>query len=108
MQITFAAPAVIKAGSWVVGATDGGALLPAALAADKASGGALTRALKSSSFTGKAGWTADAYTAIAKDPQFWKSVGLSLTLAAATTALSLLLHPEHCETTPVMYPFMVF
>lgn len=43
------------------------------------------------SFTGKAGWTADAYTAIAKDPQFWKSVGLSLTLAAATTALSLLL-----------------
>ncbi len=43
------------------------------------------------SFTGKAGWTTDAYTAIAKDPQFWKSVGLSLSLAAATTALSLML-----------------
>ena len=55
MQITFAAPAVIKAGSWVVGATDGGALLPAALAADKASGGALTRALKFSRFKGSPG-----------------------------------------------------
>lgn len=43
------------------------------------------------SFTSKAGWSTDAYTAIAKDPQFWKSVGLSLTLAVVTTALSLLL-----------------
>ncbi len=43
------------------------------------------------SFTAKNGWSADAYTAIAKDPQFWKSVGLSLMLAFVTTVLSLLL-----------------
>lgn len=43
------------------------------------------------SFTGKNGWSAAAYTAIAKDPQFWKSVGLSLMLALVTTVLSLLL-----------------
>lgn len=43
------------------------------------------------SFTGKSGWSIDAYSAVAKDPQFWKSVGLSLMLALATTALSLLL-----------------
>ena len=43
------------------------------------------------SFTGKDGWNMDAYTATAKDPQFWKSVGLSLTLALVTTVLSLLL-----------------
>ena len=55
MQISFVAPSNIAAGAWVVGATDGSVLLPAAVRADKASGGALTRALKSSSFTGKAG-----------------------------------------------------
>lgn len=43
------------------------------------------------SFTGKNGWSGDAYTTIARDPQFWKSVGLSLMLALATTVLSLLL-----------------
>jgi len=43
------------------------------------------------SFTSKSGWSIDAYTAIAKDPQFWKSVGLSLLLALVTTVLSLLL-----------------
>jgi leucyl aminopeptidase len=55
MQISFAAPAAISAGSWVVAAVEGGALLPAALAADKASGGALTRALKFSRFKGAPG-----------------------------------------------------
>ena len=55
MQISFVAPSNIAAGAWVVGATDGSVLLPAAVRADKASGGALSRALKSSSFTGKAG-----------------------------------------------------
>jgi len=55
MQISFVAPSNLTTGAWVVGATDGGALLPAAVAADKASGGALTRALKFSRFTGKAG-----------------------------------------------------
>lgn len=55
MDISFAAPASIKAGSWVVGAVEGRALLPAALAADKASGGALTRALKFARFKGARG-----------------------------------------------------
>ena len=43
------------------------------------------------SFTSKNGWSLDAYTAIANDPQFWRSVGLSLMLALVTTVLSLLL-----------------
>ena len=57
MQISFVAPsdAAPSQGAWVVGAADGGALLPAAVRADRASGGALTRALKFSRFTGKAG-----------------------------------------------------
>jgi leucyl aminopeptidase len=57
MQISFVAPsdAAPNQGAWVVGAVDGAALLPGAIAADKASGGALTRALKFSRFTGKAG-----------------------------------------------------
>lgn len=56
MQISFAAPAsTIEAGSWVVAASEGRALTPAAVKADKASGGALTRALKFSRFAGKAG-----------------------------------------------------
>ncbi len=58
MQISFAAPKpVVSAGSWVVGACEGGALMPAAVRADKASGGALTRGLKVSRFTGKSGQT---------------------------------------------------
>jgi leucyl aminopeptidase len=62
MQISFVAPADVtskargkEAGAWVVGAAEGSALLPAAVAADKASGGALSRALKFSRFTGKPG-----------------------------------------------------
>jgi leucyl aminopeptidase len=55
MQISFATPANVTAGAWVVGASDGAALLPAAARADKASGGALARALKFSRFTGKSG-----------------------------------------------------
>src|SRR4051812_48281703 len=55
MQISFVAPSNVPAGAWVVGASDGAALLPAAIRLDKASGGALTRALKVSRFTGKAG-----------------------------------------------------
>jgi leucyl aminopeptidase len=54
MQISFAAPSVVTAGAWVVGAA-GTALLPAAVAADKASGGALSRAVKFSTFKGKSG-----------------------------------------------------
>jgi leucyl aminopeptidase len=66
MQISFVAPADVTAksgakdggargGAVVVGAVEGAVLLPAAARADKASGGALTRALKISRFTGKAG-----------------------------------------------------
>jgi leucyl aminopeptidase len=59
MQISFATPTTagqnVTAGAWVVGASDGAALLPAAARADKASGGALARALKFSRFTGKSG-----------------------------------------------------
>ena len=56
MQISFAAsvPTALS-GSWVVGAMEGSALQGAAARADKASGGALSRGLKVSRFTGKAG-----------------------------------------------------
>jgi leucyl aminopeptidase len=54
MQISFTAPSVVTAGAWVVGAA-GTALLPGAVAADKASGGALSRAVKFSTFKGKSG-----------------------------------------------------
>jgi leucyl aminopeptidase len=59
MQISFVAPSDVTPtqgdGAWVVGAIEGGALLPAAARLDKTSGGALTRALKFSRFTGKPG-----------------------------------------------------
>jgi leucyl aminopeptidase len=58
MQISFVGSADVTAkdgGAWVVGATEKAALLPGAVRLDKASGGALTRALKFSSFTGKSG-----------------------------------------------------
>ncbi|HWY61276.1 MAG TPA: leucyl aminopeptidase [Rhizomicrobium sp.] len=56
MQISFAAPPTrVQSGSWVVAASEGRSLLPAAIRADKASGGALSRGLKVSRFTGKSG-----------------------------------------------------
>jgi leucyl aminopeptidase len=55
MQLSFAAPGSVSAGAWVVGAVEGSSLLPAAVKADDASGGAISRALKVSRFTGKAG-----------------------------------------------------
>jgi leucyl aminopeptidase len=58
MQISFVASADVTAkdgGARVVGAAEKAALLPAAVRLDKASGGSLTRALKVSGFTGKAG-----------------------------------------------------
>jgi leucyl aminopeptidase len=55
MQISFVTPTAVTSGAWVVGALEGGALLPAALRADKASAGALSRAVKVSKFTGKSG-----------------------------------------------------
>jgi leucyl aminopeptidase len=60
MQISFAAPtALVQSGSWVVSATEGGVLSAAALKADKASGGAISRGLKVSRFTGKSGQMLD-------------------------------------------------
>ena len=56
MQISFAAPpSKVQAGSWVVAASQGKAFSQAAVKADKASAGALVRALKFSRFTGKSG-----------------------------------------------------
>jgi leucyl aminopeptidase len=56
MQISFTAPASkVQAGSWVVAASEGKAFTQAAVKADKASAGALTRALKFSRFAGKSG-----------------------------------------------------
>ena len=58
MQISFVGFADVTArepGAWVVAAAEKATLLPAAVRLDKASGGALTRALKFSRFTGKAG-----------------------------------------------------
>ena len=55
MQISFVTNAATGDGAWVVGAVEGGILLPSAVRLDKASGGILTRALKFSRFTGKTG-----------------------------------------------------
>jgi len=55
MQLSFVAPRPIGPGALVVAATEGGKLLPAAAAADKEAGGALTRGLGFSRFTGKSG-----------------------------------------------------
>ena len=55
MQLSFAAPHAVDSGAWVVGAADGNVLTAAAQKADRASGGALSRGLKVSKFTGKSG-----------------------------------------------------
>ena len=55
MQLSFAAPHSVETGAWIVGALEGSALTPAAQKADKAAGGALSRGLKVSRFTGKSG-----------------------------------------------------
>ena len=58
MQISLCAPSDVTAkegGAWVVGAAEGSALLPAAISLDKLSGGAISRALKVSRFSGKSG-----------------------------------------------------
>jgi leucyl aminopeptidase len=55
MQVSFAAPSEVKSGAWVVGASEGPQLLPAAAKADKAASGAVARALAVSRFKGKAG-----------------------------------------------------
>ncbi|MEI9991551.1 MAG: leucyl aminopeptidase [Rhizomicrobium sp.] len=55
MQLSFIVPGDVRSGAWVVGAADGAVLTPAAQKADKAAGGALSRGLKVSKFTGKSG-----------------------------------------------------
>ena len=55
MQLSFVAPSAVNSGVWVVAAADGPNLLPAAERADKASGGAIGRALAVSRFAGKPG-----------------------------------------------------
>jgi len=55
MQLSFAAPGSVSTGAWVVGAAEGPVLTAAAQKADAASGGAISRGLKVSRFTGKAG-----------------------------------------------------
>jgi leucyl aminopeptidase len=55
MQLSFAGPHSVDSGAWIVGALEGGILSAAAQKADKAVGGALSRALKLSRFTGKSG-----------------------------------------------------
>ena len=52
MKITFANPIVPKAGAVVVGVLEGRKLTPSAEAVDEATGGAVTRAIKASSFKG--------------------------------------------------------
>ena len=55
MQLSFAAPRSVDSGAWIVGALDGGTLTAAAQKADKSAGGALSRALRVSRFSGKPG-----------------------------------------------------
>lgn len=55
MQLSLAAPHSIDSGAWIVGALEGNTLTAAAQKADKVTGGALSRALKVSSFKGKPG-----------------------------------------------------
>jgi leucyl aminopeptidase len=52
MKISFAKPAVVKSGALVVLASKGPELTPSARVVDKATGGALSRALKASRYTG--------------------------------------------------------
>ena len=55
MQFNFSAARTVASGAWIVGAAEGVGLLPAAAKADKATGGAISRAMPSSQFTGKSG-----------------------------------------------------
>jgi leucyl aminopeptidase len=57
MRLTFATPDLKRPGAFVVFATDGGKLSASADKLDKASGGALKRALKNSKFKGRKGQT---------------------------------------------------
>jgi len=55
MNISFASPSVPSSGALVVGVLEGGKLTPSATSLDKATDGALERAIAASSFSGKKG-----------------------------------------------------
>ncbi len=55
MKISFAAPALPKSATVVVGVAKGGKLSPSAAELDKATGGALARAIEASRYSGKKG-----------------------------------------------------
>ncbi len=55
MKITFSDLAIPTSGAVIAFATDGGDLMPSAVALDEATGGALAKAIKGSTFKGKAG-----------------------------------------------------
>ncbi|HEY4263866.1 MAG TPA: leucyl aminopeptidase [Micropepsaceae bacterium] len=55
MEISFAAPDAVSPGALVVGVLEGGVLSDAAMRADRATGGAVKRALQVSRFKGQAG-----------------------------------------------------
>ena len=59
LKITFAAPKLPKTGVVAVAVTEGGKLSPSAQALDKATGGALSRAIKGGRFSGKKGQSLD-------------------------------------------------
>ena len=59
MQISFVAPSSTESGAVVVGVVEGGALAGPAVELDKATGGALKRALGTNRFSGKAGQLLD-------------------------------------------------
>ena len=55
MKITFSDLAVPTSGAVIAFATEGADLMPSAIALDEAIGGSITKAIKSSTFKGKAG-----------------------------------------------------
>ena len=59
MDISFSSPAAIGPGALVVGVLDGGVLTEAAERADKATGGAIKRALSFGRFKGQSGQSLD-------------------------------------------------
>ncbi|HCK17788.1 MAG TPA: leucyl aminopeptidase, partial [Thalassospira sp.] len=55
MKITFSDLAIPKTGAVIAFATEGADLMPSAVALDEATGGAITKAIKASTFKGKSG-----------------------------------------------------
>jgi leucyl aminopeptidase len=91
MEISFAAPSSkVQAGAWVVAASEGKVLTPAAVKADKASLGALSRALTFSRFAGKAGEVMDVLAPEASGVSRLLLVGLGKPAALDSKALEVI------------------